>query len=197
MPSQPSDAFVFDGGDLALDFLNTRRTVRGQRVDQLGTGQCVARWLGEAGLDAGVAPLHLPRARVLWAEAHRLRDAIHTAVHAHRAGTPPPPESLHAINRVLDTSRMGVALVSGAAGLEITEVELGREALTPLAPVARAAAALLAQADPARIRQCHSERCILWFLDTSKNGRRRWCSMARCGNRAKVAKHYRKSKGAD
>ncbi|HIC14689.1 MAG TPA: CGNR zinc finger domain-containing protein, partial [Gemmatimonadetes bacterium] len=47
------------------------------------------------------------------------------------------------------------------------------------------------EANPLRIRQCASEDCIYWFLDTSKSGRRRWCSMARCGNRAKVAKHYR------
>jgi predicted RNA-binding Zn ribbon-like protein len=45
-------------------------------------------------------------------------------------------------------------------------------------------------ADPDRIRQGDDETCVLWFLDTSKNGRRRWCSMARCGNRAKVAAHY-------
>jgi predicted RNA-binding Zn ribbon-like protein len=44
--------------------------------------------------------------------------------------------------------------------------------------------------DPRRIRECVHENCILTFFDTSQNGRRRWCSMALCGNRAKAARHY-------
>ncbi|MCV7065376.1 CGNR zinc finger domain-containing protein [Mycolicibacterium farcinogenes] len=48
---------------------------------------------------------------------------------------------------------------------------------------------LLAEA-PDRIKQCAHPNCILWFHDTSKNGARRWHSMATCGNRAKAARHY-------
>ena len=47
---------------------------------------------------------------------------------------------------------------------------------------------------PDRLRQCEHERCALWFLDTSRNGTRRWCSMASCGNRAKAARHYRRAR---
>jgi predicted RNA-binding Zn ribbon-like protein len=43
---------------------------------------------------------------------------------------------------------------------------------------------------PDRIKQCAHAQCILWFHDTSKNGARRWHSMAVCGNRAKAARHY-------
>jgi len=42
-----------------------------------------------------------------------------------------------------------------------------------------------------RLREC--ERCSWLFLDRSKNGRRRWCRMDACGNRAKAARHYRKN----
>ena len=59
-------------------------------------------------------------------------------------------------------------------------------------PVAEAAAHLLVDGDRTRIRQCHADDCRWWFEDTSKNGRRKWCSMARCGNRAKVAAHYKR-----
>lgn len=48
----------------------------------------------------------------------------------------------------------------------------------------------LLAADPERIRRCANAECILHFFDTSKNGARRWCSMAGCGNRAKAARHY-------
>jgi hypothetical protein len=40
-------------------------------------------------------------------------------------------------------------------------------------------------------------RCSLLFVDTSRSGRRRWCSMERCGNRAKVAAHRRRRKESD
>jgi predicted RNA-binding Zn ribbon-like protein len=39
-----------------------------------------------------------------------------------------------------------------------------------------------------RIRGCANPECVLWFYDVSKNGRRRWCSMEGCGNRAKAAR---------
>ncbi|MBW8872916.1 MAG: CGNR zinc finger domain-containing protein, partial [Leifsonia sp.] len=40
-----------------------------------------------------------------------------------------------------------------------------------------------------RIRECSAEDCRLVYLDTSRSGTRRWCSMHRCGNRAKVREH--------
>ena len=46
---------------------------------------------------------------------------------------------------------------------------------------------------PHRIRQCAHPDCVLFFYDTSKNGTRRWHSMATCGNRTKAARHYAKS----
>ena len=45
---------------------------------------------------------------------------------------------------------------------------------------------------PDRIRRCAHPDCILFFYDTSKNGTRRWHSMATCGNRAKAARHHAK-----
>ncbi|WP_232524336.1 CGNR zinc finger domain-containing protein [Nocardiopsis gilva] len=45
-----------------------------------------------------------------------------------------------------------------------------------------------------RIRRCEGDHCVLYFFDTSRNGTRRWCSMAVCGNRAKAQRHYRKGK---
>jgi predicted RNA-binding Zn ribbon-like protein len=42
-----------------------------------------------------------------------------------------------------------------------------------------------------RIRGCANPECVLWFLDTSRPGTRRWCSMASCGNRDKAVRHGR------
>lgn len=56
-------------------------------------------------------------------------------------------------------------------------------------PVVRDAAELLIGQDPARIRLCQGANCERLFLDSSKAGRRRWCCMATCGNRAKARRH--------
>ncbi len=48
--------------------------------------------------------------------------------------------------------------------------------------------------DASRVRRCAGHRCVLHFYDTSKRGDRRWCSMAGCGNRAKAARHYSRSR---
>ena len=66
-----------------------------------------------------------------------------------------------------------------------------------LSSVARDATDLLGGPRAARLKRCEGSRCSLLFVDTSRSGRRRWCSMERCGNRAKVAAHRRRRKESD
>ena len=66
-----------------------------------------------------------------------------------------------------------------------------------LVAIAESAARLLSEGDPALLRKCQNPRCILFFYDTTKNHRRRWCSMAGCGNRAKVAAFYQRNRQGD
>jgi predicted RNA-binding Zn ribbon-like protein len=66
-----------------------------------------------------------------------------------------------------------------------------------LSSVARDAIDVLGGPRGARLRRCEGSRCSLLFVDTSRSGRRRWCSMERCGNRAKVAAHRRRRKERD
>src|SRR4029077_3070203 len=61
-----------------------------------------------------------------------------------------------------------------------------------LAAVARSGAELIAEGAGARLRMCANLRCGLFFYDNSRTRRRRWCSMAVCGNRNKVAAFARK-----
>ena len=63
-----------------------------------------------------------------------------------------------------------------------------------LTAIARSAAELIAAGPRAPIRKCANPDCGLFFYDASRTGKRRWCSMAVCGNRAKVAAHYRRAK---
>ncbi|QCW28702.1 hypothetical protein FE772_10180 [Lysobacter enzymogenes] len=71
---------------------------------------------------------------------------------------------------------------------------VGDPAWRALAPLGEAAAQLLAELDFALVRQCEHSDCVLWFHDTTKSHRRRWCAMALCGNRHKVSE-FRKRRG--
>jgi predicted RNA-binding Zn ribbon-like protein len=53
-------------------------------------------------------------------------------------------------------------------------------------------AGLAASPAGSQIKRCANPRCVLYFRDTSRTRRRRWCSMAVCGNRMKVAAHARR-----
>jgi hypothetical protein len=69
-----------------------------------------------------------------------------------------------------------------------------------LAPIAWSAADLMTSPRAQRVRQCADETgCGYLFVDESRAGTRRWCSMGECGNRAKARRHYRRHKepGAD
>jgi len=64
--------------------------------------------------------------------------------------------------------------------------------------VVESAADALVLGELARIRRCADGRCPRVFFDGTKNGRRRWCDMATCGNRAKAARHrVRMRQGSD
>jgi hypothetical protein len=64
-------------------------------------------------------------------------------------------------------------------------------------PVVESAADALVIGELARIRRCADGRCPRVFFDGTKNGRRRWCDMATCGNRAKAARHRVRMRQAD
>ncbi len=65
-----------------------------------------------------------------------------------------------------------------------------------LAAVARSGAEIVAEGARARLRLCANPQCGLFFYDNSRTRRRRWCSMAVCGNRSKVAAFARKHPSA-
>jgi predicted RNA-binding Zn ribbon-like protein len=188
--------FVLDSGSLALDLVNTLRIEDGERVEELPHAVALRAWLRATGLarDPAFAVLGRspPHARTLLDETRRVRGDVRDAVEALGRGGSVPGHVLYGINRVLGASRVckHLRVEDGSASLE--EVELADASLALLSPVARAAAELLTEHDPSRIRRCAAEGCDRWFVDTSRGGRRRWCSMATCGNRAKATRYRRR-----
>ena len=199
--------FVFDGGTLALDLLNTWHFNADQPLDLLQSPEDLVIWLAAAGLPDGAYCAELssspPNRRILLDEALWLRRDILLIVQSLVAGELPPPYTVDALNRILTESGTSFRLNSLTIPPEGDQEERMEgqlvlnvhehisSVLGVLQPIALSTARIVTEANPTRIRQCASSNCMYWFLDTSKSGRRRWCSMSRCGNRAKVAKHYR------
>ena len=177
----------------ALDILNTVPRIDGVLVDFLQSDQDVLRWLDLAGwpAEAGLAKL---RPGSLLQAARALRETIRTLVARRKAGKKVEPADLNAF---LAEARSYLELEAKKDGsLQLNRKRKQRSAEEMLAPLAESAADLLVNGDFSLVRRCESEECVLWFYDRTKSHHRRWCSMATCGNRHKVAE-YRKRQQAN
>jgi predicted RNA-binding Zn ribbon-like protein len=129
-----------------------------------------------------------------FSEAIANRETIFRIFAAIAAGGAPAGEDLAAFNAALrvapDRSHLHHSEEGYVWELPTRYPDLG----ILLAPVLWSAGDLLAGTRLPRVRQCANERCLWLFVDDSKNGSRRWCSMTACGNRAKAHRHYWKLK---
>jgi predicted RNA-binding Zn ribbon-like protein len=192
VPDRPSGSgapyWYWLGGRPALDFVNTRRERWRRGVECLLDAADVVAWLQRAGLLPDGAPA--PSAAVV-GQARELREAIDAAVRAAVAGTPADPVAVGIIDEWLAFAGGRPALVVGPGGTPVlserAEADSPRRAL---GMVAFDAAQMLGRPEErGRIRICASETCSARFYDRSPAGRRRWCSMARCGNVEKARRH--------
>ncbi|GHD98997.1 CGNR zinc finger domain-containing protein [Streptomyces alanosinicus] len=178
MPPAP-DPRPLTGEPLALDLLNTRWNRDGVTQDLLADTDGLAVWLAGNGL-AGTHPADAQVLRHL----HEAREALTAAVNG------PPRAAAPLVDAVLAHGRIRARLTADGPA---EEAEFADPAWGPAWLAARDYLHLLDRA-PDRIRGCAGGGCILHFFDTSRNGTRRWCSMAACGNRAKASRHYARSK---
>lgn len=185
-PAAPSSAPILIADHAVLDMLNSLAAASGAPLEFWNSDRDVLHWLELTHL----LPTH-PKVAASWESgallraALRLRELVRDLVQRRKAG------------KRLDLSALNAFLAEGTSCLQLhahasrtPHIERIYSASTPealLAPLAELAAELLAHADFDLIRRCEGQDCVLWFYDRTKAHRRRWCSMAMCGNRAKVA----------
>jgi len=186
------DGFLFLGNQLALDFLNTRPVLDSEPVELLADFGALLRWFRAADL---ISPAEATNLERQWGDSGRakralqdireLRERLRKEVITWERGDAIHPTTVDTLNRLMAEHAMLTRLK--AAGRESsTELYFApRQPEDLLAPLAHSAATLFARVEHTRIRKC--AQCVLHFLDTSKKGTRRWCSMQLCGNRHKVA----------
>lgn len=171
--AMPSDPRPLKNEPLPLDLLNTVWVIDGIRYDLLAEDAGLRLWLDLHGFDVPAGG----RVRFPLVEARETMRAFLI-------------DSEDAVAR----EPLNAVLARGAERTRIGHGGVEREAdVSPtwLAPW-RAAMELvhLYEHHSDRIRRCANPDCVLWFLDVSRPGTRRWCSMAGCGNREKARRHY-------
>lgn len=194
---------VFVGERLWLDFVNSDDAARTRtRLDALDTFDGFVRWLSAAGLlDVERAAAMGRRAEqqptgasAVLHEARRIRNVLRAlAERGGATGDRATQVAIGEINRVLGRSA-GTRRVETRRGGGFVRnfVTAGDVFAGLLIPVIESAADALVHGELTRVRRCADPRCTRVFFDGSRNGKRRWCEMATCGNRAKAARHRRR-----
>ncbi|WP_166875677.1 MULTISPECIES: CGNR zinc finger domain-containing protein [unclassified Salinibacterium] len=171
---QLPDGSFFDSGALSLDF----------SASPLVNQADLDAWLGERfdRLQGAASEREL-------ADAHALRAAIGRVAAAAASASQPEADDIDTVNLFAATPDIPPALGGGRRQAGAGRVRIGQA----LSTVARDAVDLFGERGPGRIRFCTADDCELVFYDESRSNNRRWCSMQRCGNRAKVRAHRARS----
>jgi predicted RNA-binding Zn ribbon-like protein len=173
--------FRFDAGCPALNLLATlghRRTAA--PVERLTSPERLRDWLAANGLPVVAVDTGALR------QARSLREAAYATLEALVAHRTPPAAQVATLSRWAGRPRPAPGLTVVAGGVDWAPTETTFPAV--LGGLARDLAALAVQR-PAALRACAAPACGMLYLDRSRGHRRRWCSMGRCGNVAKVARH--------
>jgi predicted RNA-binding Zn ribbon-like protein len=179
--------------DTAIDFINTKELVHGEPFDHFGTTADALAWLqvhglihADAAAERGADEAALHRIRKTRAALRELADATYED----RA---PETRAIAEVNRALRAHRR-VELVTSTDGCRLEHRHVGDPVDGALANLAEPIVQAIAAGRSERLRACASETCRWIFFDDSRTGRRRWCDMASCGNRAKAARHRARAK---
>lgn len=180
-------SFPFIGGRPCLNFAATLGKRRGTPVERLPDPAALATWITEAELSAGTEPVRVT-AREL-TDARTLREALYRVVRDAMAGREPAAADVERVNEA-------AARPDLAPQLGEQRWKSAHPARAALATVARDAVLLVGSPLLERVKECENPECSLLFLDDSQARRRRWCSMDRCGNLAKIAGYRSRSRAA-
>jgi predicted RNA-binding Zn ribbon-like protein len=189
------------GGNLALDFVNTRGGPRHGLVgtEWLSSYSDFAAWASRVGIrDEGVAsgqaaPSQPAAELAAFARIQACRDDMDEIFRALAEDSAPPAPALRRLQLAYVEALTHGRLAAGPDGMAWNWDE-GNDLLAPLWPVVAAAVELLTHGPTESIKPCQA--CRFVFVDTSKNGSRRWCSMDDCGKAAKIARYLQRRSDA-
>jgi len=170
----------FDSGAVCLDFAYTGAMGDNPAWEILHGPDDLTAWL--EGRFPGV---HTTASERDVTDGQALRAAIARSAMAASRDEAPSAEDVDVINLFAATPDIPPALEGGSRQAGRTRARAGQA----LSAMAREAVSLFDEEQRERVRECAADDCGLVFYDESRSNNRRWCSMKRCGNRAKVRTH--------
>ena len=186
--------------DVALsdtfDFLNTYELQDGAPIDHLRDLSVALGWFVDRGVihmegADRIAAIYESRPAIGERDLSKIRSvrrALRELADAIVEERTPDSAALATVNRALH-ARQVIELVAAPNGCSVDHRHVGDPIDDALARIADPMVRELADGHPDRIRVCANDRCRWVFYDASRSGRRRWCDMTTCGNRAKAARH--------
>lgn len=179
--------FPLLGEPLVLDLVNTHMHRNGRDLDLLVTPAALAAWLcAESGRLAWSGKVDAQDLQAV----RELRAVLATLLAARREGVPPPRAALRQFNRALAVPGVPPRLLWPATGPQLARPTAAARRDALLRTLAADAVAVLTGPSAGLLRECAHPDCVLQFV--ASHPRRRWCSAATCGNRARVAQHYQR-----
>ena len=194
--------FDWSGGHPALDFINTLDDRFSSEPKELMKNYIdLARFGADTGILSDQQADHFleksmqsrERAEEALRAAIELREAMYGVFWSLIQKRPVPKSALFLVNSYAQEAARHINVVATAKGFA-WRFEESENFDVAWWPIARSAVELLASEQLQFVRACASETCQWLFLDESKNHRRRWCDMTKCGNRAKVKNFYTRQK---
>lgn len=185
-----------------LDFLNSLATPIDEPIDWIADGEGLLSWLEQAAfvpvdvirrVRAEASPAELDE---LAAKARDMREWFRTFVQKRkgRALSSKDLRELEPLNRALERDEQHGELAVDETGFAFRMRRHWTTSESLLMPIVEALAKLVCEEDFTQVKACEGPACTLLFADHTRGHARRWCSMAICGNRAKVAAHRKRAK---
>src|SRR3954447_12357042 len=183
-----------------LDFVNTLEYSKGLPEEHFTDAAIAVKWFQQHALLHSDAAAELSSEVTSEEAAERLlqriqktRGALRELLDAAVERRPPADAALREVNRTLRAPYV-YELVPSADGVSLDHRHEGDPVSGALGRLAEAIARELTREDKERLRVCANDECRWVFRDNSPAGRRKWCDMSSCGNRAKAARHRERQK---
>lgn len=199
--SKSKKTYTFVGNLLCIDFVNTSYNPDDaggmlqswdDLVDFLEAAGALNRFEARRLRDIWTKnPLHCAKT---FEHSIVLRDSLRNILAAIEGRNRIRSEWIEAINAVLKANEGYEQLSPVDTDWHLVFVPRRAEPIQALMGIAQSVADLITEGKGAPVRKCANPNCILYFYDVSRTRRRRWCSMAVCGNRMKVAAYARRRK---
>ena len=188
------ESFLFIGSHPVTDFANTQFTPSGEVKELLNTYEDILVWFQKAGLEIPKEKISETSRQYYFEEILAYREVIKQSFHKFTTSQKPMKTLMQTTNTILQKGDVSPEISLTEEGYTLSLIPKATSCNQLLVRLAIETARLLDGTQLSHLKKCGNHTCSLFFIDTSKNHSRRWCSMEVCGNRHKVNTFQKRKK---